>query len=178
MQAYLGTAPSPAGPVAFAVNDEGALVGLRFIEGRYARSLDEELARDGYHLAYDEARTAHVRERLEEYAAGTRLDFDLPLAPRGTPWQLTVWRSLTEIPCGETRSYAELAAMAGRPAAARAAGRANATNPIPLVIPCHRVIGADGSLTGYGGGLHIKEALLAHEARIATKAKAVTANAR
>jgi methylated-DNA-[protein]-cysteine S-methyltransferase len=177
MNAYLGTAPSPAGPVAFAVNEEGALVGLQFIEGRYARSLDEELTRDGYHLAYDEARTAHVRERLEEYATGARLDFDLPLAPRGTAWQQTVWLALTEIPCGETRSYAELAAMAGRPAAARAAGRANATNPIPLVIPCHRVIGADGSLTGYGGGLHIKEALLAHEARIAA-AKAVTVEAR
>ncbi len=178
MQAYLDTAASPAGPVIFAVNDEGALVGLRFIEGQYTRTLQEELTRDGYELARDIARTASVRQRLEEYAAGARLDFDLPLAPRGTAWQRTVWQSLTEIPCGETRNYAELAAMAGRPAAARAAGRANATNPIPLVIPCHRVIGADGSLTGYGGGLHIKERLLAHEARIAANAKAMTANAR
>lgn len=169
MNAYLDIAPSPAGPVVFAVNDEGALVGLRFVEGHYARTLEEELTRDGYELAQDSARTAETRQRLEEYAAGTRLDFDLPLAPRGTAWQHTVWQALTEIPCGETRSYAELATLAGRPAAARAAGRANATNPIPLVIPCHRVIGADGSLTGYGGGLHIKEALLAHEARMAAK---------
>ena len=167
MNAYLDTAPSPAGPVIFAVNEAGALVGLRFIEGQYARTLEEELTRDGYDLAQDSARTVSVRQRLEEYAAGTRLDFDLPLAPRGTSWQQTVWQALTEIPCGETRSYTELAALAGRPAAARAAGRANATNPIPLVIPCHRVIGADGSLTGYGGGLHIKERLLAHEARLA-----------
>ncbi len=177
MNVYLDSAPSPAGPVIFAVNEAGALVGLRFLEGQYARSLEEELTRDGYQLARDEARTAHVRQRLEEYAAGTRLDFDLPLAPRGTEWQRTVWQALTEIPCGETRSYAELAAMAGRPAAARAAGRANATNPIPLVIPCHRVIGADGSLTGYGGGLHIKERLLAHEARVAA-AKTVATEAR
>ena len=177
MNAYLDTAPSPAGPVIFAVNEEGALIGLQFLEGQYPRTLEEEVTRDGYELARDETRTASVRQRLEEYAAGTRLDFDLPLAPRGTAWQLAVWQALTTIPCGETSTYAELAAMVGRPAAARAAGRANATNPIPLVIPCHRVIGADGSLTGYGGGLHIKEALLAHEARIAASQVALV-NAR
>jgi methylated-DNA-[protein]-cysteine S-methyltransferase len=165
MLAYLDTAPSPAGPVVFAVDEEGALAGLHFLEGKYPRSLEEELTRAGYKLAADEARTVAVRRRLEEYAEGTRLDFDLPVAMRGTPWQQAVWSALLEIPAGQTRSYRELAAMAGRPAAARAAGRANATNPIPLVVPCHRVIGADGSLTGYGGGLHIKEALLEHEAR-------------
>ena len=165
MFAYLDTAPSPAGPVVFAVDEEGALAGLHFLDGKYARSLEEELTRAGYELAADEAKTAAVKRRLEEYAEGTRMDFDLPIAMRGTPWQQAVWSALLEIPAGQTRSYRELAAMAGRPAAARAAGRANATNPIPLVVPSHRVIGADGSLTGYGGGLHIKEALLEHEAR-------------
>lgn len=169
MNAYLDTAPSPAGPAVFAVNDAGALLGLRFVEGCYPRSLEDELTRDGYTLTRDSARTAEARRRLEEYAAGTRQDFDLPLELRGTPWQRAIWNALTEIPFGETRSYAELAALVGRPGAARAAGRANGTNPIPLVVPCHRVIGADGSLTGYGGGLHIKEALLAHEARYATQ---------
>ena len=165
MLAYLDTAPSPAGPVVFAVDEEGALAGLHFLDGKYGRSLEEELTRAGYDLAADEAKTATVKRRLEEYAEGTRMDFDVPIAMRGTPWQQAVWSALLEIPAGETRSYRELAAMAGRPAAARAAGRANATNPIPLVVPCHRGIGADGSLTGYGGGLHIKEALLEHEAR-------------
>jgi methylated-DNA-[protein]-cysteine S-methyltransferase len=165
MHAYLDIAPSPAGPVVFAVDEEGALAGLHFLEGTYLRSLEEELTRAGYELTADETKSAAVRQRLEEYSAGTCLDFDLPLAMRGTPWQQAVWSALLEIPAGETRSYAELAVMAGHPGAARAAGRANATNPIPLVVPCHRVIGADGSLTGYGGGLHIKEALLAHEAR-------------
>jgi methylated-DNA-[protein]-cysteine S-methyltransferase len=170
MLAYLDTAPSPAGPVVFAVNEEGALAGLHFLGGSYSRSLEEELTASGYELTSDEARTAPARQQLEEYAAGTRQVFDLPLALGGTEWQRTVWRALMEIPFGETRSYGQLAAVAGRPGAARAAGRANGTNPIPLVVPCHRVIGADGSLTGYGGGMHIKERLLAHEARAAQAA--------
>lgn len=165
MFAYRDIAPSPAGPVIFAVDESGALLGLQFQNGAYARTLDEELTRAGYELAEDIAKSSAVRRRLEDYNAGKRLDFDLPLALRGTEWQKMVWSILQTIPAGATLSYGELAALAGRPGAARAAGRANGTNPIPLVIPCHRVIGADGSLTGYGGGLHIKEALLAHEAR-------------
>ena len=99
-----------------------------------------------------------------EYAAGTRRTFDVPFVLTGSEWQKAVWRALTHIPFGETRSYAEVAEMVGRPKAARAVGKANATNRLPLVVPCHRVIGASGSLTGFAGGLHLKTRLLEHEA--------------
>ncbi len=102
-------------------------------------------------------------EQLQEYFAGERVDFDLPLAPQGTPFQLKVWKALQKIPYGETISYAELARRIGNPAAVRAVGAANGSNPIPIIIPCHRVIGSNGALVGYGGGLHIKKALLALE---------------
>src|SRR6185437_1082271 len=168
MNAYLDTTDSPAGPLTFAVYEHGALLWLTFHEGRYARTIEEELGREGRSVHQDRTRTALVRAQLEEYARGTRQVFDVPLALVGTPWQQLVWRALIEIPFGETRTYGQVAALTGRPTAARAMGRANATNRIPLVIPCHRVIGADGSLTGYGGGLHIKTRLLAHEARHAS----------
>lgn len=103
--------------------------------------------------------------QLREYFAGARTDFDLPLAPQGTDFQRNVWRRLQEIPYGETISYGELARRVGNPKASRAVGAANGSNPIPIVIPCHRVIGANGKLTGFGGGLPTKEALLALEAR-------------
>jgi len=103
--------------------------------------------------------------QLKEYFAGKRTDFDLPLAPNGTEFQRTVWQRLQEIPYGETISYGELAKRVGNPKASRAVGAANGQNPIPIVIPCHRVIGANGKLTGFGGGLPIKEKLLALEAR-------------
>jgi methylated-DNA-[protein]-cysteine S-methyltransferase len=102
--------------------------------------------------------------QLEAYFAGELRRFDLPLAPEGTPFQREVWSALTAIPYGETVSYGELARRLGRPAASRAVGAANGQNPIPIVIPCHRVIGADGSLTGFGGGLAIKRRLLDLEA--------------
>jgi methylated-DNA-[protein]-cysteine S-methyltransferase len=101
--------------------------------------------------------------QLRAYFAGELETFDLPLAPEGTPFQLEVWRRLCEIPYGETISYGELARRLGNPNASRAVGLANGANPIPIVIPCHRVIGSDGKLTGYGGGLPIKEKLLALE---------------
>jgi methylated-DNA-[protein]-cysteine S-methyltransferase len=101
--------------------------------------------------------------QLEEYFAGTRRDFDLPMRPQGTLFQERVWRALTEIPYGETWSYGELAKRIGNPNAPRAVGLANGRNPISILVPCHRVIGADGSLTGYGGGLGRKQWLLAHE---------------
>jgi methylated-DNA-[protein]-cysteine S-methyltransferase len=103
--------------------------------------------------------------QLREYFAGKRIEFDLPLAPEGTEFQRNVWRRLQEIPYGETISYGELAKRVGNPKASRAVGAANGQNPIPIVIPCHRVIGANGKLTGFGGGLPTKEALLALEAR-------------
>jgi methylated-DNA-[protein]-cysteine S-methyltransferase len=108
---------------------------------------------------------AHALRQLREYFAGKRTDFDLPLAPAGTVFQRAVWRRLQEIPYGETISYGELAQRIGNPKASRAVGAANGQNPIPIVIPCHRVIGANGKLTGFGGGLPTKEALLALEAR-------------
>jgi methylated-DNA-[protein]-cysteine S-methyltransferase len=169
--AYLDTAETPAGPLAFAVNEAGALIRSQFVNGRYPLSIELELERDGYTLADDPQRTARAREQLQAYARGELRAFDLPLAPAGTAWQRAVWQALTEIPYGETISYGELAALLGRPQAARAVGHANGSNPIPLIVPCHRVVGADGSLTGYGGGLDIKERLLAHEAHEAHEAR-------
>ena len=104
-----------------------------------------------------------VIEQLEEYFAGRRTRFQVRLAPRGTPFQLRVWSLLREIPYGETTTYGEIARRLGNPNACRAVGAANGRNPIPVIIPCHRVVGTDGSLTGFGGGLAIKDALLALE---------------
>jgi methylated-DNA-[protein]-cysteine S-methyltransferase len=103
--------------------------------------------------------------QLREYFDGRRVDFDLPLAPGGTPFQQSVWKLLCDIPYGQTISYGELAKRAGNPKASRAVGAANGKNPLPIVVPCHRVIGANGKLTGFGGGLPTKEALLALESR-------------
>lgn len=99
-------------------------------------------------------------EQLEEYFAGARVAFDLPLATNGSPFEEGVWDAVSEIPYGETRSYGEVARAVGRPDRARAVGSANARNPLAIIVPCHRVIGSDGSLTGYGGGLERKRALL------------------
>lgn len=102
-------------------------------------------------------------EQLDAWFAGQRRNFDLPLAKLGTPFQESVWQALTEIPWGQTRSYGELARHLGKPKASRAVGAANGRNPLPIIRPCHRVIGADGSLTGFGGGLAAKRWLLRHE---------------
>jgi methylated-DNA-[protein]-cysteine S-methyltransferase len=101
-----------------------------------------------------------TREQLLEYFAGERRDFVLPLQPQGTLFQMEVWRTLATIPYGDTWSYRDLARAIGKPDAVRAVGAANGRNPLPIVLPCHRVIGADGSLTGFGGGLSTKETLL------------------
>lgn len=108
--------------------------------------------------AFDEA-----KRQLRAYFDGALTRFDLRLAPAGTPFQLAVWRALRDIPYGETRSYGELARAIGRPTASRAVGAANGANPLPIVVPCHRVIGSSGRLTGFGGGLETKAALLALE---------------
>ena len=115
-----------------------------------------------------EKRPSALREairQLEAYFAGDLKIFDLQLAPKGTPFQLEVWTALQKIPYGATTSYGELAQSIGRPGSARAVGAANGKNPLPIVIPCHRVIGASGALTGFGGGLEVKSSLLALEAR-------------
>lgn len=110
---------------------------------------------------------APVRKQIEEYCAGKRREFDLELAPEGTVFQHEVWDALLEIPFGTTTSYGALSRRIGHANGARAVGLANGANPIGLVVPCHRVIGSDGSLTGYGGGLPLKRALLKHEADVA-----------
>lgn len=152
------------------LQEDGALVALTLLhdgapaEGytppplsRYERSyLGEE-------LIPDDARCSGLRLQLEQYFSRQRRSFDLPLAPRGSEFQQRVWRELTRIPYGETISYGEQARRLGDLSLSRAVGAANGANPIWLVIPCHRVIGADGSLTGYGGGLPVKRWLLEHE---------------
>lgn len=112
---------------------------------------------------------AEAMRQLHEYFAGKRTEFDLPLAPEGTEFQRTVWRGLQQIPYGVTISYGELARWVGNPKASRAVGAANGKNPLPVVIPCHRVIGSNGTLTGFGGGLPIKQALLDLETRALAK---------
>jgi methylated-DNA-[protein]-cysteine S-methyltransferase len=111
-----------------------------------------------------------ARAQLDAYFAGTRMIFDLPLAPRGTAFELRVWALLRDIPVGQTTSYGELARKLGDPQVVRAVGRANGQNPLPIVVPCHRVIGADGSLVGFGGGLERKRWLLEHEGVLARSA--------
>ena len=105
-----------------------------------------------------------MKRQLDAYFAGDLTEFDLPLHPIGTPFQLEVWEALTSIPYGEVRSYGQVAEQLGRPGASRAVGLANGRNLIAVIVPCHRVIGASGSLTGYGGGLHCKRLLLDLEA--------------
>jgi methylated-DNA-[protein]-cysteine S-methyltransferase len=118
-------------------------------------------ARDGWKRDASAARTA--REQLLAYFAGERTTFDLRLHPEGTPFQLEVWMALREIPFGATRSYRDIATRIANPKAVRAVGAANGRNPIPIIVPCHRVIGANGSMTGFGGGIPVKQFLLVHE---------------
>jgi methylated-DNA-[protein]-cysteine S-methyltransferase len=143
------------------VTHAGALVYLGFslTEERIPRAL----AREAGGLATDPGALGPVRRQLEEYFRGERRVFDLPLDLRGTPFQLRVWAELLRIPYGVTISYGELARRLGNPNLTRAVGAANGANPISIVVPCHRVIGADGSLVGYGGGLPAKRGLLALE---------------
>jgi methylated-DNA-[protein]-cysteine S-methyltransferase len=152
------TFKTPLGLFSLAVDDTGALVGTAFGDrSSLQRRLGSCDLNDGASLA------RAARGQIEEYFAGTRREFSLPVAARGSVFQHTVWSALRQIPFGETRSYGELAAELGAPSAARAVGRANATNPICLIVPCHRVIGADGSLTGFAFGKELKRALLTHE---------------
>ena len=151
---------TPIGTLHAAFDEEGRLTELSFA-GRVA---SDELpgASPEEDLAPRHARLVH---QLREYFSGNRRTFDVPLAPRGTPFQLAVWNALLEIPYGDTTTYAELAHRIGRPSAVRAVGAANGANPIPVIIPCHRVIGSNGTLTGYGGGIERKQWLLALEGR-------------
>jgi len=149
MTSFSTTLASPVGALGVSVDADGRLIGIQFLGAR--RPAGERR---------DDRRCAHVVEQLREYFAGRRTSFDLEVAPAGTPFQLEVWRALGAIAYGTTISYGELARRLGRPGAMRAVGAANGKNPIPIVVPCHRVIGADGSLTGFGGGLSCKRVLL------------------
>lgn len=146
---------TPIGPLLAIADEKRALCGLWFDRAPTA----------GW--ASDDASFGALREQLDAYFAGELRSFDLPLALRGTPWQRTVWDALVAIPFGTTVSYGALAAQLGRPAAARAVGAANGRNPLSVVVPCHRLVGASGALTGYLGGLSRKEWLLRHERAIA-----------
>jgi methylated-DNA-[protein]-cysteine S-methyltransferase len=119
-----------------------------------------------------------VERQLREYFQGKRTAFDLKLHPKGTPFQKTVWKALAAIPYGETRSYGDIARAVGRPAAVRAVGLANGRNPLPIVVPCHRVIGASGMLVGYGGGLAVKQALLDREREVSAARRTRSARPR
>jgi methylated-DNA-[protein]-cysteine S-methyltransferase len=163
MPAWTTVVDSPAGSLDLIADQDGALTHVLFRdEMRFSRSPE---------LQVDPVRFAEVITQLREYFAGTRTEFDVPLAPRGTPFQREVWLALRRIPYGETWSYARQAAAIGRPSAARAVGAANGRNPIGIVVPCHRVIGADGSLTGYGGGIDRKRWLLLHEQQVLGQAR-------
>jgi methylated-DNA-[protein]-cysteine S-methyltransferase len=148
--------PSPVGPLLL-VGDEKSLRQIHFQASRDQRPAADWVSRVEPFM--------HTIAQLEAYFAGQLQQFDLPLAPEGTLFQRSVWQQLRAIPYGETISYGELARRIGNPRASRAVGLANGANPLPIVVPCHRVIGADGSLTGFGGGLPIKRQLLALERR-------------
>jgi methylated-DNA-[protein]-cysteine S-methyltransferase len=144
---------SPVGRLRLIADGEN-LVGIWFEHGRDAQRGAESLVNESSPVI------ELTREQLAEYFAGTRRGFDLPLDPRGTDFQRRVWERLTHIGYGETTTYGALARELGDAGASRAVGLANGSNPLPIVIPCHRVIGADGTLTGFGGGLPVKAALL------------------
>lgn len=165
MTIFHTTHASPIGPLLL-MSDGRALTGLHTDNDKHRPAVAADWVRDD-----DAAPFARVRAQLDAYFEGRLTEFDLPLNPQGTAFQLQVWKQLCGIPFGETISYMELARRVGNPRAARAVGMANSRNPISIVVPCHRVIGADNSLTGYAGGLERKRALLAHEAEVRPPAR-------
>jgi methylated-DNA-[protein]-cysteine S-methyltransferase len=160
---YCATVESPAGPLHVVVDDAGRVTGVWFGVNGGPEVVEESLRGHGQTPVWDDGRSALVTTQIREYAKGTRRAFDLELAPQGAPWERQVWAALREIPYGETRSYGQIATALGDAGKARAVGWANAANPIPVIIPCHRVIGAGGKLVGFGGGIETKVRLLAHE---------------
>ena len=145
------TIDTPIGPLLAAGDADGRLSGLWFDRAPEAAWERDDSAFDG------------LRKQLASYFAGELCAFDVPLAAGGTPWQRSVWDALIAIPYGQTLSYGELARRLGHPTAARAVGAANGRNPISVIVPCHRLVGASGALTGYAGGIDRKRWLLAHE---------------
>lgn len=157
---YFSELRSPLGPLLL-LGDGTALSGLYMQDQRYRPPLPDNCRRDDRLFAV-------VREQLRAYFAGELRDFDVPLDGRGTAFQRTVWQALCTIPYGTTETYGSLARLIGRPGASRAVGLANGRNAIGIIVPCHRVVGSDGSLTGYGGGVDRKRWLLEHERRHAS----------
>ena len=144
------------------VDEDGAVLLLEFLNGR---SPQDAVASFGLDVEWSAAGSSEVVEAVTGWFQGRREALEgLHIRPAGSSFQLLVWSEVRKVPYGATLSYGEIAARIGRPGAARAVGRANATNPVCLVVPCHRIVGADGSLTGYGGGLPTKAALLSLEA--------------
>ncbi len=161
MKTFYSTFESPVGPLLL-LSDATSLTGLHTDNDKHRPAVEPGWVRDDYAAPF-----AEVKAQLRDYFEGRLTAFDLPLAAQGTEFQMTVWQELRNIPYGETISYAELARRIGRPTASRAVGHSNARNPISIIVPCHRVIGADNSLTGYAGGLDRKRMLLALEANMA-----------
>lgn len=149
------TMKSPVGPLLLAGEESGLRL-VRFVSGRRSQSPERDWIEN-------KAPFKEVIRQLQAYFEGKLKEFDAPLVLEGTDFQLLVWRNLQKIPYGETISYGQLAKRIGKPEASRAVGLANGSNPIPIIIPCHRVIGSNGSLTGFGGGLPVKKKLLALE---------------
>jgi len=154
MNTFFTRLPSPLGPLLLTGN-ETCLTGLYF--DKFDGGAAPEPTVDSVEAP---ERFGSVARQLEEYFAGRRREFDVPIAPAGTAFQQKVWQALCAIPCGATASYGAIAKKVGSPAAMRAVGAANGRNPIAIIIPCHRVIGANGALTGYGGGMERKRWLL------------------
>ncbi len=148
---------TPIGTLTLIASDEGLTRILFDGETLESTGLDEPPIVD------DDPVLATAEAQLQEYFAGDRKDFDLPLDLRGTEFQVEAWEALASVPYGETTSYGEQAERIGRPGAFRAVGAANGKNPVPIVLPCHRIVGANGSLTGFAGGLALKQQLLALE---------------
>jgi O-6-methylguanine DNA methyltransferase len=165
MKRYVKAFDTPYGTMAVAVDDADHLVRLVFPNG--FEEWVREITRHKYEVVERSERCDFVIRQLDEYFQGKRRDFELSLQPTGTEFQKSVWTLLQTLPYGTLTTYKVLAERLGKVAAIRAVGRANATNPIPIVIPCHRVVGTDGSLTGFGGGLPLKEALLKLEGSLA-----------
>lgn len=152
--------PSPVGALLLAAEEEGlTTVWFEPHDGRIGPGWVRDEGRSGAASRV----LAEAREQLAAYFSGALTRFTVPLLPRGTPFQLRVWESLRRIPFGETISYGELARRVGSPDGFRAVGAANGRNPLPIIVPCHRVVGSDGSLTGFGGGIERKRWLLGHE---------------
>jgi methylated-DNA-[protein]-cysteine S-methyltransferase len=154
---------TPIGEMLALVDEDDALIALPFLDDAPLEETASRHAGRTASITWRPDGAAVVAHQLGEYFDRRRTTFDLVLRPRGSPFQHEVWQALSRIVFGATASYSELARALGRPGAARAVGRANATNPIPVIVPCHRVIGARGSLTGYAGGPARKEFLLSHE---------------